>query len=265
MLRLLGRSAARRAAHACYRQPHIGRLAGGSSRPIGGSLTIRAFSTAARDPHAVLGLSVGATEAEVKRAYYELAKQTHPDALGEDADDAGFLEVADAFAMLMEAAAARPQAGQAGPYGSRTGARAAAGRSAAATAARRGAKPPTLGEILVARLQDEPGAAALVWGDVKERRCEVTARMMDALFKAIAKHRPGSEGMRDALAMLRDATAAELLSPGVRATALVSLLTWCKEDELEVTFEVVDEVRDSDRTPEVLAALNAAFSYYGRS
>ena len=40
---------------------------------------------------------------------------------------------------------------------------------------------------------------------------------------------------------------------------------WFKEDELEVTFEVVDEVRESDRTPEVLAALNATFSYYGRS
>ena len=44
----------------------------------------------------------------------------------------------------------------------------------------------------------------------------MTAKMMDALFKAISKHRPVGEGMRDALAMLRDATAAELLSPGDR-------------------------------------------------
>ena len=43
-------------------------------------------------------------------------------------------------------------------------------------------------------------------GDIKERRCEVTDKMMDALFKAISRHRPGGEGMRDALTMLRDAT-----------------------------------------------------------
>ena len=69
------------------------------------------------------------------------------------------------YAELMQAAAARPQAGQAGqagPYGSRTGVRPAA--AAGRTAARRGGKPPTLGEILVARLQDEPSAASLVWG-----------------------------------------------------------------------------------------------------
>ena len=67
MQRLVCRAASRRAAHACStasRQPHLGSLslAGGSSRHA-------AFTTAAaRDPHAVLGLSVGATEAEAGTA-----------------------------------------------------------------------------------------------------------------------------------------------------------------------------------------------------
>ena len=55
------------------------------------------------------------------------------------------------------------------------------------------------------------------------------------------------------------------MNAGCTARFAVWSPRWFKEDELEVTFEVVDEVRDSDRTPEVLAALNATFSYYGRS
>ena len=35
-----------------------------------------------------------------------------------------------------------------------------------------------------------------------------------------------------------------------------------KEEELDVTFEVVDEIREEDRTPEVLAALSATFSQF---
>ena len=56
---------------------------------------------------------------------------------------------------------------------------------------------------------------------------------------------------------------AAAVSAGFIALAVCSS-RWFKEDELEVSFEVVDEVRESDRTPEVLAALNATFSYYGR-
>ena len=214
----------------------------------------RSVSTV-RDPHHVLGLQLGATSSEIKRAYYELALRTHPDArVGKDQGTACFVEVQEAFATLMDAAASRSNAAASG---SRTGVRAAAGRPAAA--ARPGATPPTLGEILCARLTDEPSAAPLVWADIKAGQYDVTPKMMDSLFKAVATHSPGSPGMREALAMLRDATSLGVLSASVRASAIVSLLTWCKEEELDVTFEMVDEVQDSDRTPEVLAALNSTF------
>ena len=41
----------------------------------------------------------------------------------------------------------------------------------------------------------------------------MTDKMMDALFKAISRRRPGGEGMRDALTMLRDATVILTLTP----------------------------------------------------
>ena len=68
--------------------------------------------------------------------------------------------------------------------------------------------------------------------------------------------------MPEALRILRDATARGLLPQDVRSSALVSLLTRCKEEELDVTFEVVDEIREEDRTPEVLTALSATFSQF---
>ena len=52
------------------------------------------------------------------------------------------------------------------------------------------------------------------------------------------------------------------MTPAARSEALVSLLAWCKEDELDCTFDVCDEIGDDDKTPEVLAALSATFSYF---
>ena len=230
-------------------------------RDLHGAFSVRRLASAAAsqlDPHAVLGLSIGASEREIKLRYYELAKQTHPDAMGGDGSAASFLAVQDAFSQLMNKATTR---GAEAKRGATTGTRRAAGPAAGAKVYQ--AKPPTLGEVLCARLASEPEAAAIVWEDIKSGRYEVTTKMSDMLFKACATHLPGTGGMRNALAILRDGTALGMFPPSVRATAIVSLLTWCKEqEELDATFEVVDEIRDEDRTPEVLAALSSTFSYF---
>ncbi|MBI3750596.1 MAG: DnaJ domain-containing protein [Chloroflexi bacterium] len=55
--------------------------------------------TAAMDPHSVLGLQPGASQAEIKRAYRRLAKALHPDSAGERSLPA-FLAVQDAYERL---------------------------------------------------------------------------------------------------------------------------------------------------------------------
>lgn len=47
------------------------------------------------DPHAVLGLTPGATEAEIRAAYRKLLRETHPDALMAQGMPAEFIEVAN--------------------------------------------------------------------------------------------------------------------------------------------------------------------------
>jgi hypothetical protein len=121
-------------------------------------------------------------------------------------------------------------------------------------------RPPTLGEILCQRLADEPHAFGEVWTDTLERNLAVTSAMTTALFKACAA---SGAGMPAALDIFRQATARNLLTAEVRTCSLVSLLTLCKEDNLETTFEVVDLITDEDKQdPEVFAALSSTFSFF---
>ena len=120
-------------------------------------------------------------------------------------------------------------------------------------------RPPTIGEILCRRLEDDPTAYEEIWKDTLERQLGVTANMTCAIFKACAV---SGAGMPAALAIFREAAHAGVLTQEVRTASLVSLLTLCKEQDLDTTFVVVDEITDADRTPEVLAALSSAFSYF---
>ena len=60
-------------------------------------------SSAARDPHTVLGVVKGATASELKRAYRDKALAHHPDrhsAEERDASEAAFKEISQAYARL---------------------------------------------------------------------------------------------------------------------------------------------------------------------
>lgn len=237
-----------------------------------------------RTPADILGVRDSSGKTEIKMRFYELAKLSHPDVVvgarsepltkQEVADaHAAFCEIQEAFETLMANAAGAS---------SSTSASASSPSSRAAHGSRRAARQGpvaqpgrqrerTLGELLSSRLEYDPSAVRDVWEDIKERRCDVTATMTSDLFKACGAEAAAEAGgvlggrgggMPLALHILREATSLGLLSHAVRTASLVSLLHWCQEHNLDTTFEVIDEIREEDRTLEVLAALNATFSKY---
>lgn len=235
-------------------------------RPCSRAATVRALSSSARDPHMVLSLPAGAPRALVRQRYFDLAKQRHPDVLGAagGAGDpcAAFVELHVAFEALMRAASVpspSPQERSAASSSAR-GAGGAWARSRAASARPMEPRSASLAEVLAARLIEEPESVESVWAEITSRRLDINAQVADMLFRACSRNELGMAG---ALRLLREATSLGLFPQGIRSAALVSLLTWCKEDELDATFEVCDEITDDDKTPEVLAALSAAFSYFG--
>src|SRR5437763_16986774 len=77
-----------------------------------------------RDPYQVLGVSPGASDADVRTAYRKLVKLHHPDHNnGSEESEQRFEEVQDAYARVVElrkgAGAARRPAGAAGAAGAR--------------------------------------------------------------------------------------------------------------------------------------------------
>eukprot|EP00965_Chrysotila_dentata_P256476 6212549-Pleurochrysis_carterae.AAC.6 len=221
----------------------------------------------------VLGLPHGAERSAIRRRFYELAKQTHPDSQALSGDDGpsveydggAFVRIQAAYETLLKADSSRKsdEPKTAAAHAARGTAKWARQSRAEARPSSGSVRQRTLGEVLCERLKAEPEAVDIVWQDVRGRNLEVTGKMADLLFRACALHH-GQEnagsGMSQALQILREAT--PNMTSSTRAQALVSLLCWCKEDELDCTFEVCNEINDADRTPEVLAALSASFSYF---
>ena len=201
-----------------------------------------------------------ATKAELRAKYYELAKMTHPDSR-EDNCAEEFLAVQRAFEELMTEVGKRPATTSASSA-------ARGGTAAASQTSRKGrpaarpfaGQPPTLGEVLCERLKHDPAAYGEVWTDVLERRLDVSSAMTCAIFKACAA---SGAGMSAALEVFQEATAEQMLTAQVRTSSLVSLLTLCKEENLDVTFEVVELITDEDKQdPELFAALSSTFSFF---
>jgi molecular chaperone DnaJ len=60
----------------------------------------RSLSSKKRDYYEILGLRPGATKAEIKKSYFDMAKKYHPDVNKEKGADAKFKEVTEAYEVL---------------------------------------------------------------------------------------------------------------------------------------------------------------------
>jgi hypothetical protein len=239
-------------------------------------LWARHLSTA-RNPQAVLGLHTGATKAQVKARFYELAKQVHPDvsagdstvgsssgSSGSGSSNVTFVEVVGAYeALLAELEAAAQSGGQAGP---RTAPTKAAGGGSSAD--RRTVRPPSktraewrVGEVLCEQLLDvECTTATLeaVWDDVKTTvDHSISEFMIDAIIGACA--RTGG-GLDAAINILADGKESGTLGSTTLQTATVcAMMKWLGDDErmsFEFAVTLVDEWR---RTPDDFERLQSAY------
>ena len=172
------------------------------------SATLRCFplrhlsSAAAQScPWEVLGLPPGSEKRTIKDRFYELAKETHPDVVKVEpgaeasAETPSFIDILQAFESLMDGSAS-----SSGSSGTASGAASRPSRSArgfgggggfgfrSGAGGTRVEREPTLGEVLCARLHEEPEAALEVWADIKARGLEVCERTSTVL--AASAHRP---------------------------------------------------------------------------
>jgi len=249
----------------------------------------------------LLGLEPGATTREIRKAYYELAKRTHPDVIAQQAREAERAEAANAHGMKV----ASFSAGSAILDTDHAAAAVAPtvvpflevqaaydilmeedfdGGSPAQQQNRKRAgqktqqRQRTLGEVLCERLQNEPDAVAELWESILRDQLRVSNPMLDDVFRALKANAKAAktaaavvEGARFAQAnVIRHGTYKGLLDIDTRCSAIVTLLGWCQEAENELgdlAFEIIDEITDEDRahSPAVMSAIGSVFCSGTRS
>ena len=106
---------------------------------------------------------------------------------------------------------------------------------------------------------------AELWEELVYQRITVTTAMFDVILRALQKKK-GGDGIEHARAMLRHGSAIGIISQDVRGSALISLLNWVLNDELDCADELVGEVTDVDRlNAGVMAAVGAVYCSGTRS
>jgi hypothetical protein len=229
------------------------------------------------DAYSVLGLSAQtATRLEVKRRFYELAKQTHPDVVGartpahdesETSTTGSFLQIHTAFEVVMQELDECRWTTVDGVRVRTAPSAAARGGSSESGGARRSAggkvvkRDRTLAEVLCDRLHEEPSAVRAVWADIVRDELRVTEATLEALFRACGA-RDGGGGLPTALTILREAKTRGLLDGAMREAALISIIKWCKEDSSSFA-KIIAELDESEKPPQVrenLAYANALYS-----
>lgn len=206
----------------------------------------RALSTGITgNPWSTLGLPQGSSKTQIKRRFYELAKQTHPDT-AQEIEASRFLDIRAAYEALLKGEVYVPPAA---PSTSPNKSAAAACSSAKST--RRGAKgrmvtrQRTQGDFLCDRLREDPGGAFEVWQLICERELEVTSSMLEELFRACGAR--GGAGLDGALYILRDATLRGTVTPEQRELSMITMVKWCKEDGNSFA-KIQAEMRETERT-----------------
>lgn len=253
----------------------------------------RKLCATAANAYGILGLPANAQRSDIKRAFYELAKKTHPDVAGAalsagDGDTAGegsseehaaagtgrtFLEIHEAFELLMHMEQERARGGSSSTTNASNAARGGERGGRAGKARRPGARvveprERSLGEMLCDRLDEEPWAVVDVWEELLREQLRITEPALEAIFRACgakdSQSGKGGGGLPTALSILRDANMKDLLTTQTREAAVIFIIKWCKEDSSSFA-KIMAELEESDKTPQVrdnLAYANALYSGY---
>ena len=226
---------------------------------------VRHMSIADRCAWRTLGLQPGTPPAKIKQRFYALAKATHPDVATVE-EGASFVEVLAAFESLMAGGGTHIARHTTAPNhaaraGRATGSKPRRGDARGSATAEE--RERSLGEVLCDRLVDEPEAVREVWDQIVTRQLDLRDSMLEAIFRACGKRSSMSGGgLRAAIHILREANAGGMLqAPGRKEAAVISIIKWCKEDA--GSFDtILNELDDTERTPEVSDTLTAANRLY---